>query len=125
MVSISHQSGQAALNLDLAGLEIARFVTRVFRLQANPAGFFQQRFQRGLLFLDQGHDDLAMIGRIGTFDHHRVTIGMPASIIEITDNLEREMLARPSMLAGTSSWFEDRSAPRSGCRRRSCRGAAG
>ena len=89
----AHQSGQPALNLDLAGLEIARFVTRVFRLQADPTGLLQQRFQRGFLFLDQGHDDLAVIRRVGTFDHHRVAVENACLDHRVADDLEREMLA--------------------------------
>ena len=57
------QSGKTALNLNIICLEIAGFIFRIFRLQANTARLFQQCFQRGFLFLNQCDNNFAMIGR--------------------------------------------------------------
>ncbi len=86
------QSGQPTLNLNIIGLEIAGLISRVFSLQSDTAGLFQQRLQRGFLLLDQCHHNIPVIGCAGAFDHHRITFKDAGLYHRIADNFQRKML---------------------------------
>ena len=91
------QSGQPTLNLNIIGLEIAGLISRVFSLQSDTAGFFQQRLQRGFLLLDQCHHNIPVIGGAGAFYHYRVTFknaSLYHRIADIHDPVQRMIASR-------------------------------
>ena len=71
---IPDQTGKLALYLNSIRAEIAGFILRICRFEANPARLFKQCFQSCFLFVNQGNNDLTVAGCIRPFDDHGITL---------------------------------------------------
>ena len=95
MSVFADQSNQPPLDVDLIGSEDARLVFRIGGFECHRRPFLAQPFQRRFFLVDQGDDDVAVVGCVLAADDDDVALVDAGVDHRVALNFERKMFARP------------------------------